>query len=1056
LLYLVSMPAVQNSVVARKKQLSASAKLLLENLNGVASSFRSVAIAVVADAGMGKTHTVQQAIEVLPCTRVSIHAAEPWRWLHSRLPAPPKSLPVWAHQVLKQIKEQQVVPEKSLAQALCSYFTALAPVVVHLEDVHEANPEQLALWTELAQMLAKSKGVALIATSRLPLPTVFQEFLLQPLELDAAQDVLQAATEYPLPIEAVHWIYGRSLGNPLFTLEFYQHMLREGYLSVLGQQWLWRSPKTADAVPKDLETTIIVRLEQIALSSPHPKLLKQMLLTLALLPDVPALKEQVYSRWSEALQDMFDFELLKTGLWLGNRFVHPLYAEALRSQMWLQERTVVARDLLNPTLEIAPEFMERLVLAAQLEPQEALKIWQQVAFMTEKQPLVAGRALAAAVDLTQGGTRADIAFKASQLLRQADLPEALRLSAVAREIKPNDFQIALQHINLLIGSGQHEQAETVLATFSGEQLSDSEYLRLKFNLYSRYKKHQNVIDTWNSLRITPNPAHIVFYREVAAAFMALNRHDEARALIQAALHYDLTLSQEISLRNALGNSLQQSEKSEEALQVFDDTFLVLKKRDPEKRIPLDWELTFLNRSIVLHHLGKLELSIADLEESIEILENNGDNYRLAMRQSNLASDLILMAQFERAEKLLLSAYEILIKLPASRFLLANLTNFCLLYIEWFTPMGNILALKYARETLICARKIANQYDLARVLIQIAQIEVQYGDAQKALALIEEQLSVAKSLNNQNSIAYGTWIRLLCLEATGQKALAIQEYPAFLDTIRSENDNVEFERIALEFDRMTQDLDAAQQRIQRLQKMGKVAHLPLLVAKRYFPQLFKTPRELPTASSQKLEVLGEMRFSGEAISKRLRKAREFLALLLEARLTGRAAVTQLEIVDALYPNEDEEKASASVRQLIFRLRKNFGENVVQHNSNGYVLGVTSDAEAFLQTLDTSLWRGAYLAQETMKLSPNVTEALYHALFRATQESLLSHLNEAARASRILLAANPYNLEFFRLCIQALAAVQAEDLAAVYKTNRALFAGIGEVLPDSWEGFLLLEV
>jgi tetratricopeptide (TPR) repeat protein len=1051
------MLAVQNSLVARKKQLSAGTKRLLERLNGVASGFRSVAIGVIADAGMGKTFTVSQTINALPCNQVIIPAAEPLRWLHLRLPTLSKKIPTWASNVLEQIRNNQNLPEKTVAQALHAYFNALAPVVVHLEDTHETSTEQLALWTELAKMLNHGKGIGLIATSRTALPAEYQEFRLQNLELQAVQDVLQNLTPHILPLEAVTWIYQKSLGNPLFTLEFYQHSLRQGYLSIFEQQWLWREPRASNVIPKDLETTIMDRLEQIALLSPQPNLLKQVLLTLALLPEVQSLKDNVYSNWSEALKDVFDLELLTTGLWSENQFVHPLYAEVLRSQMWLQERTLVARDLLPMTLEIAPEFMKRLVLAAQLEPQEALKIWQQVAVMTQKQPLVAGRALAAAVDLSQGETRADIALRASQLLRQADLPEALRLSAVAREIKPDDFQIALQHINLLISNGQHEQAETVMATFSGEQLIDPEYLRLRFNLYTRYKKYQAVIDTWNSLRITPNPAHVVFYREVAAAFMALNRHDEAQALIQAALHYDLTLSQEISLRNALGNSLQQSEKSEEALQVFDDTFLVLKKRDLEKRIPLDWELTFLNRSIVLNHLGKLELAIIDLEESIKILQNSGDNYRLAMRQSNLASNLILMAQFESAEKLLLSANEILIKLPTSRFLLANLTNFCLLYIEWFTPMGNILALKYARETLVCARKIANQFDLARVLIQIAQIEVQYGDAQKALTLIEEQLSVAKSLNNQNSIAYGTWIRLLCLEATGQKLLAIHEYPGFLDTIRSENDNVEFERIALEFDRMTQDVNAAQERIQRLQNMGKVAHLPLLVAKRYFPQLFDAPQEVIVPSSlQKLEVLGEMRFSGEPISKRLRKAREFLALLLEARLTGRAAVTQLEIVDALYPNEDEEKASSSVRQLIYRLRKSFGENVVQYSSNGYVLGVASDAEGFLQTLDTTLWRGAYLAQETMKLSPNVTEALYHALARAAQESLLSNPNEAARVSRILLAANPYNIESFRLCIQALAAVQAEDLMAVYKTNRQLFVGIGEVLPESWEEWLQLEL
>jgi tetratricopeptide (TPR) repeat protein len=1045
-----------STVVARKKQLSAAAKLLLENLNGVASGFRSIAIAVVADAGMGKTHTVQQAIGALPCTRVSIHAAEPLRWLHSRLPAAPKNLPAWAQQVLKQIKDQQVVPEKSLAQALSKYLTMLAPVVVHLEDAHEANPEQLALWTELAQMLAKSKGVALIATSRLPLPAVFQEFSLQPLELHAAQNVLQAATEYPLPIEAVNWIYGRSLGNPLYALEFFGHMLRQGFLWQYQKQWLWRIPQTSEDFPKDLEATIADRIIKIVEQSSQPQVLQRVLITLALLPDVPTLKDTVFSRWSAAEQDVFDLELFGTGLWLANQFVHPLYPEVIRSQLWSEQRVLVARELLPMTLEIAPEFVNRLVLAAQLEPEEALRVWQQVAVITqEKQPLVAGRALAAAVAFPSEH-QAEYAMKASQLLRQADLPEALHLSAVAREIKPDDFQVALQYASMLSDKGQFEKVEEVFATFSVQQMTDVQCLRLRLNLFSRFGQYQEMINIWDSLRANPHPSHVVLHKEIATALIALNRHDEAQNLIQNTLSQDISFGYEVLLSNALGISLRRIGKTAEAIKVFNEIYAKLEQNDVEQIMLAEREMILKNRSLVLQQLGKLDLAILDSEQSVQILQTMGDTYRLSLAQSNLAGLYIPLALFERAENLLLEAYQILTHLPTSRFLLNTLETLCLLYLEWSPPMGSTLALKYAREGLDCARKVGSSFELAQSLLSIARVEAQFGDAQKALSLIEEQQIMSKALNNEVYTIFGAWVRLLCLEASGQQAVAISEFPAFLDMACPQKPSAEFERLALEFDRMTNNLNMAQQRVSRLHTMGQAAHAALHIAQRYFPQLFNAPQEkLIPSSSQTLEVLGEMRFSGEAISKRLRKAREFLALLLEARLTGRAAVTQLEIVDALYPNEDEEKASSSVRQLIYRLRKNFGENVVQYSSNGYVLGVTSDAEGFLQTLDTSLWRGEYLAQETMNLSPNVTEALYHALARATQESLLSNPNEAARVSRILLAANPYHLESFRLCIQALAAVQAEDLVAMYKTNRELFIGIAEVLPESWQEWLQLE-
>jgi tetratricopeptide (TPR) repeat protein len=1051
------MLAAQSNAVVPKKQLSAGAKLLLENLNGVASGFRSVAIAVVADAGMGKTYTVQQTIGALPCTRVTIHAAEPLHWLHLKLPAAPKKLPIWAQQIFRQIKDQQVVSEKSLTQALHSYLMALTPIVVHLEDAHEASVQQLSLWVEVAEMLRKSKGVALIATSRLPLPAVFHEFALQSLDFIATQEVLQDVTDFPLPLEAVQWIYQHSLGNPLYTLEFFEHALRQGFLWQHHKQWSWRRPDSSDTLPKDLEATIVDRLEKIAEQASQPQVLKQVLLTLALLPDVPALKDIVFSEWLPAEQDVFNLELLGTGLWSANQFVHPLYPEVLRSQLWSQQRVLVARALLPVTLEIAPEFVHRLIPAAQLAPEATLGVWKQVAEASqEKQPVVAGRALAAAAAF-KGEHQAEYATKASQLLRQIDLSEALRLSALAREIKPNDFEVALQYATMLSDDGQFEKVEDVLAAFSEKQLSDVPCLQLRLNMFSRFGQYQKIIHIWDVLRANPQPAHIALHKEIATALIALDRYTEAQDLIQDTLLESISFDYKILLQNTLGISLRRTGKLPEALQILNEVYLKLQQHDPQQTMLAEREMVLKNRALVLGQLGQLDLAILDAEQGVQILQIMGDTYRLALAQSNLAGFLIPLALFEAAEKLLLEAYEILMRLPTSRFLLNTLETLCLLYLEWVPPMGSTMALKYAREALICARKVASSYELAQSLLNIARVEAQFGDAQKAWLLIEEQQSLAATLDNKVYMVFGAWVRLLCLEASGQQAVAMSEFPAFLDSTRPEEESATFERLALEFDRMTNNQSAAQQRVSRLQSMGQTAQSALFIAKRYFPEIFMTQNQtvaLDTTDSR-LEVLGEIRFSGQIISKRLRKTREFLALLLEARLTGRSAVTPLEIIDALYPNDNEDKASSSVRQLIYRIRKNFGENVVQYSANSYFLGVSSDAEQFLQTLDTTLWHGVYLAQETMKLSPNVSEALYHALLRATQALLLTNPIEAARVSRILLAANPYNIESFRLCIKALAAVQAHDLALVYKTNRKSFLSIGEVLPELWQEWLRFE-
>lgn len=1044
------MLAVQNSVVARKKKLSASAKLLLENLNGVASGFRSVAIAVVADAGMGKTHTVQQVIEVLPCTRVSIHAAEPLRWLHSRLPATPKSLPLWAQQVLKQIKDQQVVPEKFLAQALCSYFTALAPVVLHLEDVHEASAEQLALWIQIAQMLGKSKGVALIATSRLPLPAVFQEISLRPLEFDAAQDVLQAATEYPLPIEAVNWIYGRSLGNPLYALEFFGHFTENGALWSDGHEWFWREPNN-DVLPRSLEDLIVTRLENVVNQTSDSQLLRQVLIELALLPP------EVF-QLNQHQEHLAAIGLLERArVWQNETFVHPLYKEVLREKLWSTTREQIARDKLDLVINTAPESAGIVVKAANFEPDAELGVWKRLADIAQSSgnKLIAGRALVQAVRISPQEEKALLASMASGLLRNIDRSEWFRLSEIAFQLEPQNEKYILDRVLTLTNARQYDEADELLNSTADILQTNAAWLSAALQTQAFRGDYAKVLETWQKYPAIQKDINPKIIWTIAWALIQESDQEAANALVDRTLEQPIDLATRLMLFNVKGLGFRAAGLFVEALATYTRGLDLMTAEDKESDLlTVAYELVIFNRGLVLQNLGRNREAVNDIKIAIELLNRNGDPAQLPLRQAGLAVSIFHEMQFEQAEWLLLEARELLKDTSDWRTLRSIELQLSYQYMEWKPPLGEILSIKYARGALRYLRLLGGLPEVARDLVSIAWAEAVFGDPTVALDLIEEQLLLAHKINSRLDMARGNWIRARTRFALGFIAESKTEMSQSLEILREFEPDVTFERFGLEFDWMFGLETSAAERIKRLEKIGDEAALVLYVAKRYFPQLFDTPRELPTASSQKLEVLGEMRFAGEAISKRLRKAREFLALLLEARLTGRAALTQLEIVDALYPNEDEEKASTSVRQLIYRLRKNFGENIVQHNSNGYVLGVSSDAEGFLQTLDTTLWRGAYLAQ-TMKLSPNVTEALYHALARATQESMPSHPNEAARVSRILLAANPYNLESLRLCIQALSAVQAEDLAAVYKTNRELFVGIGEVLPETWEEWLQLE-
>ena len=186
-----------------------------------------------------------------------------------------------------------------------------------------------------------------------------------------------------------------------------------------------------------------------------------------------------------------------------------------------------------------------------------------------------------------------------------------------------------------------------------------------------------------------------------------------------------------------------------------------------------------------------------------------------------------------------------------------------------------------------------------------------------------------------------------------------------------------------------------------------------------------------------------------------KRRELLALLLEARIAGRRKVSRLEILDALYPNTDELQGATLLKDVVYQLRELGGSSVIITTENGYALGeVTSDAEEFLETGNTKLWRGAYL--EGLNLERNndtVQETLHLALQTHGEKLLETDPTEAARVGRLLISADAYDLEALRLTVKALRALQNhKTLARVYTQSCKQFLEIGEVLPMRWQDFL----
>ena len=208
---------------------------------------------------------------------------------------------------------------------------------------------------------------------------------------------------------------------------------------------------------------------------------------------------------------------------------------------------------------------------------------------------------------------------------------------------------------------------------------------------------------------------------------------------------------------------------------------------------------------------------------------------------------------------------------------------------------------------------------------------------------------------------------------------------------------------------------------------------------------------------RLEVLGTMQIVNDNTPVPVRggKRQEFLALLLESRIAGRSELNKLELFDLLWP-DDEERAASSLKSLVHSMRETLGEQVIATTPNGYALGtLTSDVELFLLEPETNRWRGLYLEGLEAR-DEHAREAVYAALLRATRKLLEvdeANSTEAVRTSRLLIRADPYNLNFLEVYLRALqASGNRHGLTRAFEEAQQRMLEVGEDLPQNWSAFL----
>jgi hypothetical protein len=285
---------------------------------------------------------------------------------------------------------------------------------------------------------------------------------------------------------------------------------------------------------------------------------------------------------------------------------------------------------------------------------------------------------------------------------------------------------------------------------------------------------------------------------------------------------------------------------------------------------------------------------------------------------------------------------------------------------------------------------------------------------------------------------------------GEKEKGVSDFQTALALATQQDMALEAHIFGLELDHVQNNVSAARQKMQwfaerKLQRGVKLAQ-------RLFPELADSQTNHDTSSWPKLQVLGTLQIQIEGQSENIqgRKRQELFLALLEARMAGRGEVSRLTLFDALYPGKNETKASSSLKELVHSLRDRLGPNVIVTSSTGYALGaINSDAEQFLQTGDSNLWRGQY---QNLEHYPTVTETLYGLLQTCVEVLLVPNPKEAARLAGIMLEHDPYNNDYLRLCLRALHLSQNyRAIKQVYTEARERMSELGESLPDNWEDF-----
>ncbi|MCA9836148.1 MAG: hypothetical protein KC422_04515 [Trueperaceae bacterium] len=1021
--------------------------MLQTQLKSLVVKRSGIALWVWGETGIGKTYAIRQVLANLPCESAYAHANTSLASLVTLLPETAK-LPAWAELSLTRLGQGENLDSRALSAALSSKLVALAPFVLCLEDCHEVGSERLELIKILAQMIKHSKGVGLIISSRTKPPAAFKSLRLEPLNQSASDELLRAELKAELPKDALRWIYSKAAGNPLYTLEYLRFLSRQGFLWSDGKAWHWRKPEQS-VMPLTVEALIELTLSKASYSGSLKKTLESRAY-LAL-----EASNQLWQTLTGLSAKAFagaKAELERQGILHEGNFAHPLYRELCLKLLSTSQRQQYARGAIQ-ALEANPAAAAVYLDDANLDAESTLKLLNQAIQKAKEQKneALAARLQARVVDIYQGEKKAELAFNAALNLYEYDLNEAIRLISWAHQLKPETYTFSERLALYLAQAGRKLEVENLLDTFSAADRNSSKGLMLEIGVAHYLRNSQQVVAIWKAHPDLHSRAPATTIRNVAFSKADLGQSKAALELCQKALmEPSLSVEEQVLLLETCGFACYTGSDFTKAVQYYSEAIELFRFAGQHHR---NGSLLF-NRAISLQNLARFQDCLTDAKEALQLAQDSGNTLFFINAQLAIGIASLELGHFEETEKLFLDCEAYYAKTGMTTWLIDVNLGLSDLYTKWQTPYAGVLARKHAEKAWHLAKQLNNRRYLAGASPYTVMAETLYGDPQSANKLAEAAEALCSEEGDRQSLCRVLYARVMILGLIGQAKKARALAQRALELAQNLAMPLEAAKIRLEIAHLSKDKALAQTVLEWFEA-GNLQNGIKLV-RQYFPELNHepSPDHAPIKASLHLKVLGDMRLSisGQDQAIRGKKRQQLLALLLEARLSGRSELDRLSLLDALYPGIPEVKALGSLKQLIHALRLEFGESIVKTLGTGYALGdIDSDAEQFLKTGHTPLWQGPYL--ESPSFQETVAESLHLFLYESAQPLLESEPKEVARVCRFLLDYDPYNLNYLALSLKALQQMDNQrSLLRMYEQAKKRFAEMGETLPETWTELL----